>query len=176
MNRSYNIYRLFPACVTSPLCVYCRVILPHYIFQISIIKTPSGIIVNTKLGIRVFWNLDDSLDVRWTSSHSQNIKRHLQNYPELHSFCLPIASSTSIWKGVWKPPLLKMFTLLIYSVKFTGFVQTSVHTFVVSYLSNISQVLIKFIWSMSWNKINNNNQSILDTTVSIWLSQVWQSD
>lgn len=90
INRTYNIYRLFPACVTSLLCVYCRVILPHYIFQISIIGTPSGIIVNTKLGIRLFWNLDDSLDVRSTSSHSQNIKTHSQNYPELHSFYLPI--------------------------------------------------------------------------------------
>lgn len=60
----------FPAPITSFLCLFCSVRLPFVIFGLFIIRTPSSIIVNTKLGIRVFWNQDDSLDVRCASSYS----------------------------------------------------------------------------------------------------------
>ncbi|XP_056881084.1 mucin-5B-like [Takifugu flavidus] len=49
------------------------VILPHFLFGISIQGTPSSLIVNTKLGIRVFWNLDDSLEIELDKKYQNQI-------------------------------------------------------------------------------------------------------
>lgn len=48
---------------TQVLCVYCRVSLPFSTMGVTLKSTTSSITVDSKLGIKAIWNLDDSLDV-----------------------------------------------------------------------------------------------------------------
>lgn len=48
---------------TLTLCICCRVSLPYVLLGVAVMGTSSAITVEAKLGIKLIWNLDDSLDV-----------------------------------------------------------------------------------------------------------------